>query len=164
MTQAWAFALIASSSLIVGASVGVWRMPSAKVTASLLAFASGALTAAMSFELFEQAFTQGGRARSAIGLAAGAIVFIGVDVLLNRSANGKSSGMAGLALLAAVVLDGIPENLALGTTVATGAGSPALLIAIFASNFPEALVGAREMCKERDARSDSALLLGTWRQ
>jgi zinc transporter, ZIP family len=49
----------------------------------------------------------------------------------------------GLALLAAVTLDGVPENLALGVSLAgeeaTGGGSLALLVAIFASNFPEAL-------------------------
>jgi zinc transporter, ZIP family len=46
----------------------------------------------------------------------------------------------GLALLAAVTLDGVPENLALGVSLAgeeaTGGGSLALLVAIFASNFP----------------------------
>ena len=51
-----------------------------------------------------------------------------------------------MTLLFGVVLDGIPENLALGTTLAAGGGSVALLAAIFASNFPEALVGARSMC------------------
>jgi ZIP family zinc transporter len=55
----------------------------------------------------------------------------------------------GLALLAAVTLDGVPENLALGVSLAgeesTGGGSLALLVAIFASNFPEALVGAVAM-------------------
>jgi ZIP family zinc transporter len=54
-----------------------------------------------------------------------------------------------VALLAAVTLDGVPENLALGVSLAgeeaTGGGSLALLVAIFASNFPEALVGAVAM-------------------
>jgi zinc transporter, ZIP family len=51
--------------------------------------------------------------------------------------------------LAAVTLDGVPENLALGVSLAgeeaIGGGSLALLVAIFASNFPEALVGAVAM-------------------
>ena len=51
----------------------------------------------------------------------------------------------GLSLLAASILDGVPENLALGVSLAgerRGGGSLALLAGIFAANFPEALVGA----------------------
>jgi zinc transporter, ZIP family len=52
----------------------------------------------------------------------------------------------GFALLAAVTLDGVPENLALGVSLLAGEGSSlALLVAIFASNLPEALVGAVAM-------------------
>ena len=56
------------------------------------------------------------------------------------------------ALLAAVTLDGVPENLALGVSLLSGeaagegaSGTLALLVAIFTSNFPEALVGAVAM-------------------
>jgi ZIP family zinc transporter len=54
----------------------------------------------------------------------------------------------GLALLAASILDGVPENLALGVSLAdeeSAGGSLALLAGIFAANFPEALVGAVAM-------------------
>ena len=54
----------------------------------------------------------------------------------------------GLALLAASILDGIPENLALGVSLAdeeAAGGSLALLAGIFTANFPEALVGAVAM-------------------
>ena len=50
----------------------------------------------------------------------------------------------GLALLAAVTLDGVPENLALGVSLVGGL-SLSLLVAIFFSNLPEALVGAVAM-------------------
>jgi ZIP family zinc transporter len=64
-----------------------------------------------------------------------------------------------LVLLAGVTLDGVPENLALGTTLAASGGSLALLAAIVVSNFPEALVGARSMCE--NGRSVK-FALGTW--
>jgi ZIP family zinc transporter len=54
-------------------------------------------------------------------------------------------GAAGMALLAAVTLDGVPENLALGVSLTEGTGGLALLAAIFVSNLPEALVGASSM-------------------
>jgi ZIP family zinc transporter len=69
----------------------------------------------------------------------------------------------GLALLAAVTLDGVPENLALGVSLAgeqaTGGGSLALLVAIFASNFPEALVGAVAM---RSQGRSAGYAVGLW--
>jgi zinc transporter, ZIP family len=69
----------------------------------------------------------------------------------------------GFTLLASVTLDGIPENLALGVSLAgeeaTGGASIALLVAIFASNFPEALVGAVAM---RSQGRSTAYTVGLW--
>jgi zinc transporter, ZIP family len=69
----------------------------------------------------------------------------------------------GLTLLASVTLDGIPENLALGVSLAgeeaTGGASIALLVAIFASNFPEALVGAVAM---RSQDRSPRYIIGLW--
>lgn len=146
MTQSILFASVASAGLALGAVVGMRSMPPPRVLAALLAFASGALVAALAFELFEESFVRGGALVSAAGLAAGALVYVLMDVVLERRAQAAAGGVSGVVLLAGVVLDGIPENLALGTTLAAGAGSIALLAAIFVSNFPEALVGARSMC------------------
>jgi zinc transporter, ZIP family len=75
-----------------------------------------------------------------------------------------SSGV-GLALLAASILDGVPENLALGVSLAddeAAGGSLALLAGIFAANFPEALVGAVAMRSQgRSARFTIGLWLAT---
>ncbi len=65
----------------------------------------------------------------------------------------------GFALLAAVTLDGVPENLALGVSLLSGGGSLALLVAIFCSNFPESLVGAVAM--RRGGRS-APFAIGIW--
>ena len=65
----------------------------------------------------------------------------------------------GFALLAAVTLDGVPENLALGVSLLSGGGSLALLVAIFCSNFPELLVGAVAM--RRGGRS-APFAIGIW--
>jgi len=157
--QAALFALVTSSALIAGAFTGMRWMPPEPILASLLAFAAGALTAALAFELFEESFTKGGHVLSGVGFAAGAAVFVIVDVLLERRRTQAGGSGVGLALLAGVILDGIPENLALGTTLAASGGSLALLAAIVASNFPEALVGARSMC---DNGRSVKFTLGTW--
>jgi len=164
------FGLAASSALVVGAVVGCyWDAPRA-VTGVLLAFASGALISALAFELFEEAYHLGGAARSGLGLLAGAAAFVLADTLLDRHVAGEAGpdqrevaaqgaqGGVGWALLAAVTLDGVPENLALGVSLVDGA-SLALLVAIFFSNLPESLVGAVAMRREgRQAKT----VIGTW--
>lgn len=159
MSSAVLFGFGASSALVVGALAGIRWEPPDRLLATILAFAAGALTAAMSFELFEVSFRKGGSVNAALGLIAGAVVFTAIDAALDRRVRSTGSSGVGLALLAAVTLDGVPENLALGTTIAGGGGSVALLVAIFVSNLPESLVGARSMCE--NGRSPR-FVIGTW--
>jgi zinc transporter, ZIP family len=81
-----------------------------------------------------------------------------------KVAAAAASGV-GLALLAAAILDGVPENLALGVSLAdeeSAGGSLALLVGIFAANFPEALVGAVAMREQgRSVRATAGLWLAT---
>ncbi len=170
MLTAILYGLAASSALVIGAIVGTrWAAPK-MVTGVLLAFASGALISALAFELFEEAFHLGGAVRSGLGLLAGAATFVAVDTALDRRISGDAAmderetaaagarGGVGWALLAAVTLDGVPENLALGVSLVEGA-SLTLLVAIFFSNLPESLVGAQAMRAE--GRSARVVIL-TW--
>ncbi len=109
----------------------------------MLAFASGSLMTALALDLFEESFRTGGVLLSAIGLLAGAATFVAADELLDRYTGGAESNVSGFAILAAVTLDGIPENVALGVSLLQTSGTEtlALLVAIFASNLPESLGG-----------------------
>ena len=177
MLTAILFGLAASSALVIGAIVGSRWDPPREVTGVLLAFASGALISALAFELCEEAYHLGGAARSGLALLAGAAAFVAADTWLDRKVTGKAGPeqrevtqeaaaqaaggtqrTVGFALLAAVTLDGVPENLALGVSLVDGA-SLALLVAIFFSNLPESLVGAVAMRREgRQAKT----VIGTW--
>ncbi len=186
MGEAFIFGLIASGALVVGALVGTrLRLPE-RLLAAMLSFAAGALITAVAFELFEDSYEQGGPWRAGLSMLAGAVVFTALSAALDRWAapgraeeDGRGStkldkdaassdraassssthGAAGLALLAAVTLDGVPENLALGVSLGEGTGGVALLAAIFASNLPEAVVGSASM--KEQGRSD-VFVLGTW--
>ncbi|MDZ4266943.1 MAG: zinc permease [Mycobacterium sp.] len=162
MLTAALYGLAASSALVVGAGIGARWSPPGQVTRVLLAFASGALISALAFELFEDSFKMGGPLRSGVGLLAGAAAFILIDSLLERrvqkSNSTKAKGGVGLALLAAVTLDGVPENLALGVTLVGGA-SLSLLVAIFFSNLPESLVGSVSM---RKGGMSPRAVMATW--
>ena len=157
MLKTTVYAVGASLPLLLGALIGVrWRPPK-HLVATALAFAAGALIASVSFELFEPSYKNGGMVRSGLSFAAGALVFVLADYALDKKSTGNPTG---LALLAGVTLDGIPENTALGVSL-TEAGSIALLVAVFASNFPEAMAGAISMRdKGRSTRSIVALWAG----
>ena len=169
MLTAVLFGLAASSALVIGALIGSRFDPPKQVTGVLLAFASGALISALAFELFEEAFELGGATRAGLGLLAGAATFVAVDTWLDRrvaghegpdqrevAADGARKAVGG-ALLAAVTLDGVPENLALGVSLVEGA-SLSLLVAIFFSNLPESLVGAVAMRKGGMAQRSTLML------
>ncbi len=159
MGQAILFAIIASSALVLGAAIGAWSRPPKQVTATLLAFASGALITAIAFELFAEAFDAHAW-RAALAFLAGATTFVVADRWLerrNRSSGAVGAGV-GFALLLGVTLDGIPESLAMGVAMLEGS-AVTLLVAIFASNLPEALVGARKM---RDAKMPAGRVMAIW--
>ena len=157
MLEALLFGLIASSALVIGGVAGAfWRPPRALVAVAL-AFASGALITALAFDLFEESFNKGGVWLSGIGLLVGAAAFVAADELLDRHIEG--GGVSGFAILAAVTLDGVPENMALGVTLLEGTGSLVLLVAIFASNLPEALGGAVGM---RDQGRSGGFVILVW--
>ena len=180
---------MASSALVLGAFVGAkFELPK-RVLAILLSFAAGALITALTFELFEDAYERGGIVLAAIGFMGGAVVFTVLSAFLDRWAqpgeqavpadkvqgsakldtdaaasdrpptSASTRGAAGLALLAAVTLDGVPENIALGVSLGEGTGGLALLAAIFVSNLPEALVGASSM---RSQGKSAGAIMGLW--
>lgn len=148
---------VASSALVIGGVVGALVKPSQKVLAILLGFAAGALITALAFDLFEEAFKVAGPWLAGGGLIAGALVFVGSTYLLDV----YSSSTSGFYLLANIILDGIPENLALGVGLIgkSFTGILALIVAIFFSNLPEALGGAAGM---RDGGRSRGVTIGAW--
>jgi len=155
------FAVVASAALPIGALVGAKVELPRKLLAWLLGFASGALVSAVAFELFDRAFEHGGAGYAGVSFLAGATVFVLVDGWLARRTDTRARSGAGIgfALLAGVTLDGVPENLAMGVSLIEGGGL-ALLVAIFVSNFPEAVVGAEKM-KEAGVGPERAILIWT---
>lgn len=159
MITALLFGIAASSSLVLGASIGATRDVPDAVVGTTLAFASGALFTAVAFELFEPAIGTSGAMFAGTGLLVGGVVFTVIDWFLDEYVGGEEG--VGLALAVSVTLDGVPENAALGVALAgaTEGGPFALLAAIFASNFPEALDGSEFIVRE--GRS-TAYAVGLW--
>ena len=148
--------LVVSGALMIGAVWGIYGRLRPGLEGFLIAMAGGALLVSLVTELVEPSIEESALSVALAALAAGAIVFALVDYWIDEKVGAGSGG----GLLAAITLDGVPENLALGVAL-IGAGAPevaALAGSIFLSNLPEAAGGAREM---KEGRSKAAVL-GLW--
>ncbi|MET9959957.1 ZIP family zinc transporter [Streptomyces sp. NPDC006326] len=156
--------LCAGAALLVGAAVGsLFRVP-AQWIALIMAFGSGVLISAVSFELVEKAYDQGGVLPTAAGAVAGATAYSLANVFLSRrgARHRKRSDArqpseeeqpgSGNAIALGALLDGIPESVVIGTSL-LGGGSigMATVAAVFISNVPEGMASASGM--QRAGRS-----------
>ncbi|MDS0260832.1 hypothetical protein NDI56_15605 [Haloarcula sp. S1CR25-12] len=142
--------------LVVGAVVGVYLPLPRRIVAALLAFASGALITGLAFELFAPAFRTAGSGPAAASLFVGTGLYVGVKYRV-----GSSGELGGYPLLAAVVFDGLAENVTLGVALVGGsAGGPlAILVGVAANNLPEAIAGAAGMT---ESGRSVVWTLGVW--
>lgn len=135
--------LMVSAALIVGALWGIYGTLSKNLEGFLVALAGGALLVSALLELIHTAVKNYSVPIALSVVFLGAIVFTVLDYLIKK----KWSAPSGTGLLAAITLDGIPENLALGVALigATPLSVAALSGSILLSNLPEAAGGAKEM-------------------
>ena len=148
--------VVVSLALILGAAWGCYGRLPAELEGFIVALAGGALLVAAVLELIDPATDVASLWAVGACVLAGAAAFSGLDKLVKETMGSDSGG----GLLAAITLDGIPENLALGVAL-IGAGPlqvASLSGSIFLSNLPEAAGGAREMAEGRSKPK----VLGLW--
>ena len=148
----------------MGATAAViLRLPS-RVAALVTAFGGGVLFAAIALELVPEADARAGTALTAAGLLAGTLVYVAADRWLSRdeemammrrsghaAAAGESMEMPadsselarGEAIAAGIIIDGVPESIALGLTIAEGEVGVALLAGILIGNVVESYGAAQ---------------------
>ena len=148
MLEAAFWGLVTAGSLWVGAALAVAR-PGQRWIGLAMAFGSGALIAAVAYELVEDAFATDFRLAS-WGFAVGALTFYVGDWAIDRQGGEGRKSMSGQAQLAGsasaivlgTVLDGIPESFVLGASLQQESTVPvAVVVGVFVSNVPEALSG-----------------------
>lgn len=76
--QAGFWGLVAGGALVLGAVAGYRFAVPQRLIASIMAFGSGVLISALSFELVEEAYDRGGFVSTSPGLLAGAAIFTGL--------------------------------------------------------------------------------------
>jgi zinc transporter, ZIP family len=142
----WGF--LGGFALVIGAFMGYYFKLPPRLVACIMAFGSGVLLSAISFELLDEAYLMGSFVDVAIGFIIGAIIFTLTNLYLSRrgakhrkrSQRPEDFEGSGVAIAAGSVIDGIPESIAIGLTMIGGLGvSTATVVAVFLSNIPEGL-------------------------
>lgn len=166
MLEAALWGLVTAGSLLVGWALAAYARPGSRLIGAALAFGSGALIAAVAYELVLEAF-ETDLEFAAIGLTAGALAFyVGDWAIDRRGGHGRKSmhgehQLAGsaLAIVLGTILDGIPESFVLGASLHEGSIAVAVVVGVFVSNVPEALSGTSGLLQAGWARTR---VLGMW--
>lgn len=164
--------LVAGSALLIGAAFGYFLKVPQRLIAAIMAFGSGVLISALSFELMDEAYRRGGFISSALGFISGAAIYTVANYLLSykgakhrKRSDGIQPGESehegsGLAIAVGALLDGIPESIVIGVSlIKGGAVSFVAVIAIFLSNLPEGLSSSAGM---KTAGRSKGYIFGVW--
>lgn len=163
MLEAAVFAAIGQAALVVGGLL-VWKFRTLTRPAyvgALMAFGAGAVISAVSTDLVAVAYDEAGAGTTALGIGIGGLGYFLIITLLERSgarekpeaplekaAEESSDGEVAAAsptearnLFVGMLIDGVPESIAVGLTLHLGSigVSLALVGSIFIAGLPEAI-------------------------
>ena len=168
MLNAFAWGFIAAFSLVIGGLIASWMAISQRTLGLVMAFGAGVLISAVAYELvFEAVSAARMTGVPMLGLFAGAATFFFTDRYVSGMVDGKAdsagSGDASslvVPMVLGIILDGIPESVALGLGLLTdGTISIAMLVAVFISNLPEAIAGTSGL---KAGGTGTAKILAFW--
>lgn len=163
---------LTGGSLLIGAVIGYYFNLPSKIISSIMAFGSGVLISAVSFDLVDEAFKQGGMIATGAGLLAGSLIYTLLVRIFNkrgakfRKRSGdlqpreEDTSGSGTAIAIGALLDGIPESIVIGLSLLSGKGvSLVAVFAIFISNIPEGLSSSNGM---KTAGRSKKYIFGLW--
>ena len=148
MAGAFGWGLLAASSLVIGGALACFFTIPPRVIGFIMAFGAGVLISAVAFDLVEEAVDGTTHDWVAfVGIFSGCAVYAFGNWRIEQMGGGQRKNASGaqqegdaLGIVLGTVLDGVPESLVIGLTLARGGGvGVAYLVAVFISNLPEAI-------------------------
>lgn len=167
MLNAFFWGFIATTSLIIGGSLGSRVRIGRRTLGLIMAFGAGVLVIAVTYELTYEAVTLAkGSGMAILGLLIGALTFFFSDLLISKMGARGRKKIAGshdsnlvVPIVLGTILDGIPESIVIGMgLIGGGKVSLAMLVAVFISNLPEAIAGTSGMVAGAWSRTKIQLL------
>lgn len=148
MPEAFLLGAIGQVSLVLaGLAAYVIKLPT-WVVGSLAGYGAGSLLGAITFDLVPEADVLPGL-ESAVWLLVGAGVFVVADSVVDRVFGGDDAthqGASPMGIVVGSVVDGVPESVIFGITLASGQPiSIAFLAAVFVSNIPQAFAPSSDL-------------------
>ena len=155
---------VIAASLVAGGLVAAAVDLPARIAATITAFGGGTLLSAVALELVPEADAEAGAALTALGLLGGTVLYVGADAWLSRNeemklarrsmhaaASGRAMGMSvnqaeatrGESIAVGLFVDGVPESIAVGLTIAEGEVGVALLAGVLIGNVVESYGAAQ---------------------
>jgi ZIP family zinc transporter len=137
------------SSLLIGAALAGPLARSTRTVGLITAFGAGTLLSAIAYQLIPLSNLVDGLSEC-LWFLAGALVYFGTDHVIDNSGGAKRQAIAGhdeeegsgVAMFLGAMLDGVPESVIIGITLALGGSiSVAFVAAVFISNIPEGIAG-----------------------
>ena len=167
MLEAALWGAVAASSLLVGMAIALAWTPPKVGLGLVLAFGAGALFSAIAFDLADSAIEHGSERLLAAGMLLGAGVYVGGSMLLRAKTDSgiqPEGDEDSRSIVLGATLDGIPESLAIGASVAAASGSGAAIsltlpVAVALSNLPEAMGATAGM---KAAKHSTGKIIATW--
>ncbi|MBB6454756.1 ZIP family zinc transporter [Salirhabdus euzebyi] len=165
MLEALMWGGVAGSALLIGALIGLYFKIKKKVLAFIMAFGTGVLFGAATFEILPESVEKGGFLATLIGFLIGALTYTAFDLFLakkgahqRKRSNQNPQGHSGLAIFIGTIIDSIPEAVVIGISLIDANVSMVLVIAIFISNFPEGLSSTIGLKKDNYPRKRILIL------
>lgn len=162
MINAIFWSALATVTLLIGMVLAYRDVIGTRWTGLIMAFGAGAIISAAAYQLVLGAIADAAsEIMVALGIAAGALTFYFADKWVDNMGgekrmdfDGAQSGGSGTGILLGSLLDGVPESLVLGLSLARSPQvSIAFIFAVAISNIPQGLGGTAGMLKSGWSRS-----------
>jgi ZIP family zinc transporter len=146
MIVASLWGMLGAFSLLIGYFLSARKL-SNRTIGMIMGFGAGAIISAIAYELIPESVFTGLDVAIFFGL--GAFTFFAVDWLIDhrggsdrKDIGGDKVGGSGAAIFIGTLLDGLPESVILGMSLALGGViNLAFMVAVFISNLPEGIAG-----------------------